>query len=139
MFAKNEKKTEEELSTISNIIGRESTLDGSIASAGNIRVEGKGLGNVKAKAKFVLGDDGEVEGDVVARTAEVAGRIDGNIEISEVLVLKPSASIKGDILTNQLVIEPGATFNGACKMGHLASEIKIELPERESKKIFKRA
>lgn len=139
MFTKDEKKTVEELSNVSNIIGKETTLDGNIASAGNIRIEGKVTGDVKAKAKFVLGADAEVSGSVVARSGEVAGRISGNIEISEVLILKPTAVINGDILTNQLVVEPGATFNGACKMGHLAKDINIELPQRASEKIFKRA
>lgn len=139
MFTKDDKKTSEDLSNVSNIIGRETTLDGNMASSGNIRIEGKVTGDVKAKAKFVLGPDAEVNGSVVARIAEVAGRISGNIEVSEVLTLKPSAVINGDILTNQLVVEPGATFNGACKMGHLAKDIDIELPKRASEKAFKRA
>lgn len=128
-----------ELSNISNIIGKETSLDGNIASSGNIRVEGKVSGDVVAKEKFVLGDEATVSGNVVARSAEIGGKIEGNIEISEVLTLKPSAIINGDILTNKLVVEPGATFNGSCKMGHLAKEIHIELPERASEKIFKRA
>ncbi len=128
-----------ELSNISNIIGKETSLDGSIASSGNIRVEGRVVGNVKAKAKFVLGAEAFVNGNVIARSAEIAGKIEGNIEISEVLTLKPSAVINGDILTNKLVVEPGATFNGGCKMGHLAKDIEIELPERASEKVFKRA
>ena len=139
MFAKDKKQGAAKLSNISNIIGKETTLDGSIASAGNVRVEGKVTGDVKAKAKFVLGNDAIITGNVVARSAEVDGRIDGNIEISEVLTLRPSAVINGDILTNKLVVEPGATFNGSCRMGHLAKEIEIELPDRAREKVFKRA
>jgi len=139
MFAKDEKNSAVELSNISNIIGKDTTLDGSMASSGNVRVEGKVSGDVKAKAKFVLGEAGVIRGNVVARSAEIAGRIEGNIEISEVLTLRPSAVINGDILTNKLVVEPGATFNGGCRMGHLAKEIEIALPERASEKVFKRA
>lgn len=128
-----------EVSHSSNIIGKETTLSGDLSSAGNIRIEGKVGGNVKAKAKFVLGESAEIKGSVVARTAEIAGKIEGNIEVSEILTLKPSAVINGDILTNQLVIEPGATFNGGCRMGHLAKEIEIDLPERVSQKAIKRA
>lgn len=129
MFSKEEKRSNEDLSNISNIIGKETVLEGSIESVGNIRVEGKVYGHVKAKAKFVMGGDAVVDGNVLARTAEVAGKIKGNIEISELLILKPSAVINGDILTNKLVVEPGATFNGGCKMGHLAKEIEIAEPE----------
>ena len=140
MFSKEEKKSSEDLSNTSNIIGRETLLEGSIESIGNIRVEGKVFGNAKAKAKFVMGSEAYVDGNVVARTAEVAGKITGNIEISELLILKPSAIINGDILTNKLVVEPGATFNGGCKMGHLAKEIEIVTPEpRLKQKLVKRA
>ena len=140
MFSKEEKKSHEDLSNTSNIIGKETVLEGSIESIGNIRVEGKVYGDTKAKAKFVMGDEAYVDGNVVARNAEVAGQIKGNIEISELLILKPSAVINGDILTNKLVVEPGATFNGGCKMGHLAKEIEIRLPENKlSQKAIKRA
>jgi len=140
MFSKEEKKSSEDLSQTSNIIGKETVLEGSIESAGNIRVEGKVYGNAKAKAKFVMGPEAYVDGNVVARSGEVAGNIQGNIEISELLILKPTAVINGDILTNQLVVEPGATFNGGCKMGHLAKDIVIALPEsRASEKMVKRA
>ena len=59
---------------------------------------------LKAKAKFVMGDEAYVDGNVMARNAEVAGKVKGNIEISELLILKPSAVINGDILTNKLVV-----------------------------------
>jgi len=140
MFSKGEKKSAEELSQTSNIIGKETVLEGSIESAGNIRIEGKVFGNAKAKAKFVMGNDAYVDGNVVARSGEVGGNIRGNIEISELLILKPTAVINGDILTNQLVIEPGATFNGGCKMGHLAKDIVITVPEsRATERKIKRA
>lgn len=139
MFTKEEKSNTVELSNISNIIGKETSLEGSIASSGNIRVEGSVNGDVTVKAKFVLGEQAVIRGNVVARTAEVAGKVEGNIEISEILTLRPTAIINGDILTNKLVVEPGATFNGGCKMGHLAKDIEIDLPERASEKVFKRA
>lgn len=139
MFAKDEKYNASELSKVSNIIGKETTLEGSIASAGNVRIEGMVNGDLTAKEKLVLGNEAVVKGNVVARSAEIAGRIEGNIEISEVLTLRQSAVINGDILTNKLVVEPGATFNGGCRMGHLAKDIEIQLPERASEKVFKRA
>jgi cytoskeletal protein CcmA (bactofilin family) len=87
-----------------------------------------------------MGSHAYVDGNVVARSGEVGGNIRGNIEISELLILKPTAVINGDILTNQLVVEPGATFNGGCKMGHLAKDIVITIPEsRATERKIKRA
>ncbi|MFT6054954.1 MAG: cytoskeletal protein CcmA (bactofilin family) [Roseivirga sp.] len=141
MFSsKEDKKTLEEQSNSSNTIGKDTTLEGSIESIGNIRVEGKVNGHIKAKAKFVMGTEALVDGNVVARTAEIAGNIKGNIEISELLILKPTAVINGNILTNKLIVEPGATFNGGCKMGHLAKDIEISQPSTHAKEMaMKRA
>ncbi|KYG76342.1 cytoskeletal protein CcmA (bactofilin family) [Roseivirga ehrenbergii] len=131
--SKKDTRTTEEQSNTSNIIGKDTVLEGSIESVGNIRIEGKIFGHAKAKAKLVMGSEATVDGNVTARTAEIAGTINGNIEISELLILKPSAVIKGDILTNKLVVEPGATFNGGCKMGHLAKEIEIGKPASQTR------
>ena len=53
------------------------------------------------------------------------GEIKGKIEVSDLLILKPSAVIRGDILTSKLIVETGAIFNGGCKMGNVMKEIKI--------------
>ena len=45
--------------------------------------------------------------------------------MSDLLILKPSSVIRGDILTSKLIVETGATFNGGCKMGNVMKEIKI--------------
>ena len=121
MFSKEEKKNIEDQSNTSNIIGKETVLQGDIESSGNIRLEGKAYGNARCKAKFVMGNEAYLEGNVVAGTAEIEGKVKGNIEVSDLLILKPSAVINGDILTNKLVLEPGVTFNGSCQMGHLAN------------------
>ena len=41
----------------------------------------------------------------------------GKVTVNDLLILKSSAKIQGDISTNNLVIESGASFNGACAMG----------------------
>ncbi|HLF34639.1 MAG TPA: polymer-forming cytoskeletal protein [Cyclobacteriaceae bacterium] len=114
---KNQKFTEEELSNSSNIIGKGTTVEGGIDTFGNIRVEGRIIGNVKSKSKVALGHSSYVEGDIVAQNAEIAGEVSGKIEVAELLIIKPSGVIKGDITTGKLIIESGAAFNGSCRMG----------------------
>ena len=125
MFNKDEKKVAEEISNSSNIIGKGTILEGNIETYGNIRIEGKVIGNVKTKSKVALGQSCKVEGNILAQNAEVAGEVVGRIEIGEQLLLRPSAVINGDIITNKLIVESGATFNGGCKMGVKIKEIRI--------------
>lgn len=133
MLNKNQKEVEE-LSNSSNIIGKGTIVNGSIETFGNIRVEGKVIGDIKTKSKAAFGGSSQVDGSVLAQNAEVAGHIKGTIEITELLVLKSTASIDGDIITNKLLVESGATFNGKCKMGVKSKEIKIGKPEGEEKR-----
>ncbi len=125
MFNKEEKKVAEELSNSSNTIGKGTTIEGNIETYGNLRVDGKVIGNIITKSKLVLGQSSQVEGNILAQNAEVLGEIKGKIEVSDLLTLKSSSVIHGDILTSKLVVETGATFNGGCKMGNVVKEIKI--------------
>lgn len=137
MFNKQEQKVAEELSNSSNIIGKGTILEGNLETFGNLRIEGKVVGNIKTKSKAAFGNSSQVEGSVLAQNAEVAGHITGTLEVTEVLVLKPTAIIDGDIITNKLIVESGATFNGGCKMGVKSKEIKIGKSDGEEKPLLK--
>ena len=121
---KEEKKAADEITNSSNVIGKGTVLEGNIETSGNIRIEGRINGNIKSKAKIALGHSCHVDGNITAQNADVEGAVKGRIEISELLVLKASATVQGDISTGKLVVEPGAVFNGSCKMGAAVKDIK---------------
>jgi cytoskeletal protein CcmA (bactofilin family) len=58
-----------------------------------------------------------VDGEIIATNADIAGRVQGEIEVEERLVLKSTAQVDGNIETDRLVVEEGAQFTGECKMG----------------------
>lgn len=103
--------------TVSNIIGQGSHLEGNINTTGNLRIEGRITGGIKTKAKVVLSNTAQVEGNIVAQNAEIGGEVKGTIEVIELLVLKSTAVVWGDIIASKLVFEEGACFDGKCKMG----------------------
>jgi len=128
MFSNNQKEKvkTEEVSNSSSIIGKGTSVQGDLNTVGNIRIEGDVKGNVTCKSKIALGQSSYVEGTVLAQNAEIAGEIQGSIEISELLILRPTAVIHGDIVTNKLIVESGATFNGSCRMGVSVSDIDFD-------------
>jgi cytoskeletal protein CcmA (bactofilin family) len=125
LTSKEQKRVAEEISNSSNTIGKGTFLEGNIETYGNIRIEGKVVGNVKSKSKVALGNSSHVQGNIIAQNADIEGEVRGRLEVSELLVLKATAVINGDITTGKLVVEPGAVFNGSCKMGAAIKEIKI--------------
>ena len=125
MFKENQ-KVQQELNNSTNQIGKGTSLIGDLEAYGNIRIEGKIKGNIKTKSKVALGKSSIIDGNILAQNAEIEGEVKGRVEVTEILVLKPTAVVHGDIITNKLIVESGATFNGACQMGMAAKEIKIE-------------
>lgn len=123
--SKEQKKVAEEISNSTNTIGKGTVLEGNIETFGNIRIEGKVIGNIKSKSKIALGNSSYVDGNIMAQNADLEGEVKGRIEISEMLILKATAVVHGDIITGKLVVEPGAVFNGSCKMGASVRDIKL--------------
>jgi cytoskeletal protein CcmA (bactofilin family) len=119
------KKELEQLGNTSTIIAKSATLDGNLETAGNLRIEGKLVGNIRCKAKVAMGDSSVVEGNIATQNAEIAGRIKGLLEVADLLILKSTAVIDGDIVAGKIMIETGAVFNGTCKMGATIKEINI--------------
>jgi cytoskeletal protein CcmA (bactofilin family) len=114
---KEESKEEVVRSNSTNIIGKGTEIKGDLDTAGVIRIDGKVYGNIRSKSKINQGEGSYVEGNVISQNAEISGEVRGKLEISELLILKPSAVINGDIYTGKLIIESGATLNGTCQMG----------------------
>ncbi len=119
------KKELEQLGNTSTIIAKSAVLDGNLETAGNLRIEGKLSGNIRCKAKVAMGDSSYVEGNIVTQNAEIAGKIKGLLEVADLLILKSTAIIDGDIVAGKIMIETGAVFNGTCKMGATIKEINI--------------
>jgi cytoskeletal protein CcmA (bactofilin family) len=100
-----------------NLVGTGTKIVGDISSAGDFRIDGNLNGNMVTNGKFVLGPNGLVEGNITCANADISGEVKGTVNVSEMLSLKNTARINGDIFTSKLSIEPGAIFTGTCNMG----------------------
>lgn len=99
-----------------NIIAQGTKIQGDIESGGDFRIEGSVNGTVKAKGKIVVGDSGQVEGQIQCQSADISGTAKVKLEVSELTVLRATCRFTGDISTKKLSIEPGAFFSGTCQM-----------------------
>src|ERR1051325_3401055 len=100
---------------LETVIGAESYFQGSLRSKGSIRIDGKIEGGVSAEG-VILGERGEVQGDISARTVVVGGKVTGNIHATESLELLSKSQVFGDLHAPQLLIAEGAIFEGSCLM-----------------------
>jgi cytoskeletal protein CcmA (bactofilin family) len=131
------KYNETDNSTI-NLLSNGTDITGDIKSNGDIRIDGTLKGNLNTKGKVVIGPTGKVCGEVICKNSEVSGIVEGKITVGQLLNLKASSKILGDIVTVKLSIEPGAIFSGYCKMSESDNDgagtaIKEKEPEKPAK------
>ena len=124
--------------TAINLISIGTDITGDIKSNGDIRIDGSLTGNLNTKGKVVIGATGKVKGEINCKNSEVAGIIEGKIAVGQLLNLKASSKIHGDIVTSKLSIEPGAVFSVNCKMSDTDTNagvgiIKEKEPEKSAK------
>jgi cytoskeletal protein CcmA (bactofilin family) len=99
-----------------NLISAGTSVKGDIESNSGIRLDGQLQGKMDIKGKVVIGASGTITGDIVCQTLEVSGQITGNIHAADLVSLKATARMNGQIIARKLSIEPGAVFTGTCRM-----------------------
>mgnify|MGYP003573869734 CR=1 FL=1 len=99
-----------------NTIGKGTNITGDIKSNGDFRIDGYLNGSIHSDGKIVVGNSGMIEGEIVCQNADISGGVKANVKVKELLSLKATSDVKGDISTNKLAIEPGAKFSGTCNM-----------------------
>ena len=105
-----------------NIIASGTSIKGDLKTDGVIRLNGTLEGNLETQEKLVLGQNGKVIGEVKCKNADIEGSVNGIIQVQDLLTLKKTENIQGDIITKQLSVEPGAIFTGTCKMSKKVEE-----------------
>ena len=107
-----------------NTISKGCKIIGQIVADNDIRIDGVVEGEIICKGKIVTGLEGHITtGPVTCVNAEIFGVTNGDINVSDTLILRSSAKISGNIKTKILVIEPNAVFNGTLQVaavGHNA-------------------
>jgi cytoskeletal protein CcmA (bactofilin family) len=113
-----------------NIVGAGTFIEGDITTNGDMRIDGSLTGTINVKGKLVVGPSGSIEGEIICQNADISGTIKGKIGVAELLSLKSSSKLSGDIITNKIAIEPGAAFSGSCSMGGVIKDIKSGTTEK---------
>jgi len=109
-----------------SIISADSTIKGDMESEGDIRIDGKLIGNINCKAKIIVGQQGIVEGNLNGNQADVLGTVNGDIKMTGQLNLLGKSIINGNIHVGKLQMESTVVFNGKCVMG--ANVVELTQP-----------
>jgi cytoskeletal protein CcmA (bactofilin family) len=82
-----------------------------------MRVDGHLSGRITSSTgTLIVGANGKVDANIEVAIAMIHGTVNGDIIATQRLELGRAAKLNGNIQTASLVIEPGALFEGTCKM-----------------------
>lgn len=99
-----------------NSINQGTTLEGTIRAKNDIRIDGTIKGNLICEAKVIIGPTGKVEGEISCENAVVEGAFEGTLRVRELLNIRETATVDGDVTTSKLIVQPGGIFNVNCNM-----------------------
>ncbi|HLB61834.1 MAG TPA: polymer-forming cytoskeletal protein [Actinomycetota bacterium] len=122
------------------IVGKGAKLEGTVVSAGSLRIDGQVKGQITAEGDVMLSVDSQVEADIRANNVSVAGRFKGNIVVKGRAELARGGRVDGNVTSKALVVEDGSIFNGqsimdqsaqsaASQSGHQAQQGAKPAPE----------
>lgn len=118
-----------------NVIANGTQLEGNIVTNGDIRIDGIVKGNVISKAKIIVGRDGRVEGNLTCANIEVEGQVTAeSLNVSNLISLKATANLVGNIIAGKIAIEPGAAFSGNCKMQNMRTSTQAPTAQQPERK-----
>jgi len=94
------------------IVGQGAKLEGTVVSAGSLRIDGQVKGQINAEGDVLLSPQSQVEADIRAQNVVVAGRFKGSINVKGRAELARGGRVEGDITSKTLVVEEGGVFQG---------------------------
>lgn len=100
-----------------NTISQGTVVEGTLKAKNDIRIDGTIKGKLEGEAKVIIGPTGFIEGEVSCDNAVIEGKFSGTLRVREMLNLRETAEVDGDVTTGKLTVQPGCVFNVNCSMG----------------------
>lgn len=102
---------------LSGFVGSGTVVTGEANFKALMRVDGHLSGRITSSTgTLIVGANGKVDANIEVAIAQIHGTVNGDIIATQRLELGRAAKLNGNIQTASLVIEPGALFEGTCKM-----------------------
>lgn len=109
--------------------GASIVIKGDIAAAEDFVVAGRVEGHIHLEAGVLtLAPGSHVVGEVVVPTVVVNGHIEGNLAATQLLDVRATAVIQGDLTAPALAVADGAQVTGRVEMPARQREVPLKFP-----------
>jgi cytoskeletal protein CcmA (bactofilin family) len=98
------------------VIGEDVEIVGSVKCTSNIQIDGKLNGDLTCNGKAIIGGSAAIKGNLNVDAATLQGQINGNVTAKDIIQLKATARMTGDLRAKRLTVEDGVTFVGKAEI-----------------------
>jgi cytoskeletal protein CcmA (bactofilin family) len=116
---------------LNGFLDADSRIQGELHFEDTFRVDGKLTGKVVSTGDLVVGEHGEVDGEIHVGRVFVSGVVRGSIVATHRVELTPGGKLLAEVVTPILVVEEGGFFDGRCRMQPPDAKVR-RLPVSES-------
>jgi cytoskeletal protein CcmA (bactofilin family) len=107
-----------------NILSTGSEFEGKVKTEGDIRIDGRFVGDLVCHAKMIIGPSGNFTGTITCENAVIEGSFSGTLIVKGLLEVKEAGKLNGEIQTGKLIVQSGAIFDVNCSMGAITGSSK---------------
>lgn len=101
---------------LNGFLDRGSRLSGELRFESSFRIDGHFEGKISSSGRLIIGESGEVDGEIQVGHVAVSGQLRGTVKADEQIHIAAGGRVAADLETPSLLIEDGAQFDGRCSM-----------------------
>ncbi len=98
-------------------IGPSIHIKGELTGEEGLIIDGQVEGTINLKDNdLIIARNGQIKADVYAKTITIEGKLQGDLNGKEKVMIRVSGDVQGNIISPRVVLEDGARFKGSIDM-----------------------
>jgi cytoskeletal protein CcmA (bactofilin family) len=122
-------KSEGKQSDLNGFLDSGSNVSGELRFQTSFRVDGKFSGTVISEGELIVGQGGDVDGDLRIGQIVISGTVSGKVRASRRVHLSTTGKLLAEIDTPVLIIDEGGFFQGQCSMAREEAKAAVPTPK----------
>ena len=122
-------KSEGKQSDLNGFLDNGSNVSGELRFQTSFRVDGKFTGTVISEGELIVGQGGEVDGDLRVGQVVISGTVSGTIRASRRVHLSPTGKLLADIDKKTGGKTAGYVLEGRCSMAREEAKVAAATPK----------
>ena len=107
-------------------IGATVWIRGEVRSSTDLEISGHVEGPITCEgAAVTIAAPADIRGDVIARDITVFGRMSGRLIATDVVDVRPTATLTGQVIARRFILHDGASFQGRVEPQHLETAVRL--------------